>query len=109
MEMIRNFNEFSTVCKVIAGQLHTMVECDWLPEYKIGYVTFMTDKFGGSYALLHYDYFTNVVTYFKGHPTMEREIQTYQDLFETVQEDMYNMMENRDLEAIGEMINAEYD
>lgn len=109
MELIRNFEEFSTLCKIIAAQLRTMVECTPYPDYNWGAVDFMTDKFGGCYTLLHYDYFTNVVTYFKGHPTREREIRTFADLFETVQDDMYATLENRDLDAVYEMVNAEYD
>lgn len=102
-----NFSDFANTCKIIANNLHTMVEVKDYSQYGFGKVAFMTDKFGGTYVFLHFDMETGHITNWYGHPEA-REINDLSFLSYFVKSEMEKMLKSRDLEEISDRINTEY-
>lgn len=92
----------------IAERLHTMVDVKIYTEYNFAQVTYMTDKFGGSYASYHIDLSTGVVTLNYGYNDAHimSDMNEIEDITMTK---MQEMLEKRDLKYISDMINSEYD
>ena len=59
---INSFNELANICKIIAVGYNTMCEIKEYPQYDFAQICYMTDKFGGTYTILHYDYGTGKLT-----------------------------------------------
>lgn len=106
-EYITSFWELVDVCSRIANELQTMIEVKEYPQYNWGGISFMTDKFGGTYVNLHYDYNTGVVTNWFGSEDAQ-EIYDEDQLRELVKREMNRMLQDRDLSYIYEMVNSEY-
>ena len=102
-----SFESFSNLCKEIANNLHTMCEVKEYPEYGWAAIAFMTDKFGGTYINLHYNLHTNEIINWYGHKNA-REIKDISFLSYFVRSEMEKEMKARDINAVYEMINAEY-
>lgn len=106
-EYVTSFREFAEICKQIAYDLHTLVEIREYPQYDWASVIFETDKFGGSYLGLHYDYNTGVVTAEYGTDRAQ-EIYDEDQLRALVKRERDYMLQHRDMQYISDMINAEY-
>ncbi len=104
---VNSFGLFVSVCKLLAEKLHTLEEHTETPEYNWGQVAFMTDKFGGVYAIFNFDTRTNEVTFMKGHPEQE-QVTSLEQLIKLIKTTRKRMEKVRDLKAVGQMINAEY-
>ena len=101
-----NFNEFTNICKNIANDLNTMVEVKDYSKHGWAQVVFMTDKFGGTYAIFHFDTNTNEVK-MQGL-VKDTVIRNEEQLRMTVKFNLNKMLENRDITEIYERINDEY-
>ena len=101
------FENFVSVCKEIANNLQTICEVKEYPEYGWAAIAFMTDKFGGTYINLHYDFQTNEIVNWYGHKDA-REIKDISFLSYFVKNEMEKEMKARDLNAVYNMVNAEY-
>lgn len=104
---VNSFGLFVSVCKLLAEKLHTLEEHTESPEYNWGQVAFMTDKFGGVYAIFNFDTRTNEVTFMKGHPEQE-QVTSLEQLIKLIKTTRKRMEKVRDLKAVSQMINAEY-
>lgn len=91
----------------IAKRLHTMVKINVYQEYGFAQVAYMTDMFGGVYAIFHVDLNTGVTIY-DYHGNDELKIDNFEMLEMIVKEKMNEAFESRDLDYIYEMINSEY-
>ena len=96
-------NQFKTIAK----KFHTLVDIKVYPEYNFTSVTYMTDMFGGSYAHFHVDNTTGetVIDYGTPQAISVKEIKKLEEIVETR---MNDMLANRDLNNIYELINSEY-
>lgn len=107
--MIReNYKDLVFACKCLAAFLQTHVEIKEYNEYGWAQIVFMTDKFGGSYTILHYDFGTGNLRKDFGTDN-ELDIDCLSTLYKVVKEDLEKMLKERDLDYISECINAEYD
>jgi len=104
---VNSFGLFVSVCKLIAQDMHTLEEHTECTEYHWGQVAFMTDKFGGVYAIFNFDTRTNDVTYMKGHPE-EEPVTSLEQLIKLTNTARRRLEKVRDLKAVSAMINAEY-
>lgn len=104
---INSFNELAYICKMIAVGYNTMCEIKEYPQYNFAQICFMTDKFGGTYTILHYDYGTDKLTKNFGHEDA-MEIDSINCLFRVVWDDMQAELKARDLDEITALVNAEY-
>ena len=102
-----SFNDFVNTCKTIATNLDTMVEIKEYSNYGWGQVSFMTDKFGGTYVCLHFDMKTGKVINWFGHKDA-REINDLSFLSYFVKNEMEKMLKARNLKEIYNQINNEY-
>ena len=102
-----NFVNFVNICKEIANNLQTICEVKEYAEYGWAAIAFMTDKFGGTYINLHYDLQTNKIVNWYGHKDA-REIKDVSFLSYFVRDEMNKELKSRNLNAIHEMVNAEY-
>ena len=94
--------------KSIASKFHTLIDIKIYPEYGFSTVSYMTDMFGGTYAHFHIDLNTGETTIDHGTP-QQLTINDIEDLESIVESRMNDMIENRDLDYISELINSEYD
>lgn len=94
-------------CENIAKELHTMMEAKKYDRYGWASIAFMTDKFGGVYAHLHYDLNNNKVVNWYGMDK-ETEITDLQQLKELVRVERDKLLKERDMYEIYEQVNNEY-
>ena len=94
--------------KSIASKLHTLIDIKIYPKYGFSTVSYMTDMFGGTYAHFHIDLNTGETTIDYGAP-QQLTINDIKDLEAIVESRMNDMIKNRDLNHIYELINSEYD
>jgi len=107
--MIReNYQDLFLSCKVIAACLETIVEIKEYKEYGWANIAFMTDHFGGVYAIFHYDYGTMELRKDYGKEE-ELDIDRIKTLYDIVKEENEKAMKARDFEALSEFINDQYD
>ena len=102
------YQDLVFACKVLAAMLETHVEITEYPKYGWVSIVFQTDKFGGCYTILHYDLGTGELRKNYGRHD-ELDIDRLSTLYQVVKEDLDHELKVRDLEYIGECINAEYD
>ena len=91
----------------IAERLHTMVKVNVYEKYGWAQVAYMTDAFGGTYAIFHVDLNTGE-TVLNYHEKNELTIENFEMFEKIVKENMEEMLKNRDMNYITEMINSEY-
>lgn len=102
-----NFQEFVKVCKTIGNNLNTIVEVKDYSQYGFGQVSFMTDRFGGTYVCLHYDMNNKEVVNWYGEKN-ERRINDISFLSYFVKDEMKKALKGRNLDEVYESVNAEY-
>ena len=102
-----SFNELTSICKNLASELHTMMEVHEYTQYGWAAISFMTDKFGGTYVHLHYDLKTGVVTNWYGSDHA-RVVETLDQLRMMVKYYMKKMLKARDMKALSDFINEQY-
>lgn len=104
--MFKNFEEFKTICEKIANDLHTMVEVHDYNEYGFGTAAFMTDKFGGVYANIKYDFDTNIVSdnFLKENNTFSN----YISLVHHIDEQRKKMLLKRNMDEVYDFVNFQY-
>ena len=107
MALFNSFNEFSKFSTDFAKELHTMVDIKDYPEWGFGVVAFMTDKFGGTYAILNYDYKTKELKIDETYGWM-KTMKNKNVLKNIVMYQKAMMERNRNLEEIYDRINEEY-
>lgn len=107
MLRLDNFFDLVLICEVIAEGYNTMVEVKEYKEYGWASICFMTDKFGGIYTNLHYDYRTGELRKNYGRPD-QMIIHDINTLFRVVWDDMQYMLKHRDFKALNEFINDQY-
>lgn len=110
--MFKNFLEFKEYCQSINNHLlevvgTTIVEFYEYPEYNWCQVAFMTDHFGGIYAIFHYNMITGEITYNYGHPTAIKMVNKNM-IEDQVRLQLYYMLEHRDFDALSDFINSQY-
>ena len=107
--MIREkYSDMVFACKVLAAMLETQVKIQEYPEYGWVSIVFQTDNFGGVYTILHYDLGTGELR--KDYGTeKELDIDRLSALYKIVKEDMEKMLKARDMEAVSDFINSQYD
>ena len=107
--MIREkYEDLVFACKCLAVFLETQVVIKEYREYGWVSIVFQTDNFGGCYTCLHYDLCTGELRKDFG-TDRELDIDRLSTLYKIVKEDLERMLKERDLEAVSEFINAEYD
>ena len=107
--MIREtYKDLVFACKCLAAFLETHVDIKEYKEYGWAQIAFETDKFGGTYTILHYDFGTGNLRKDFG-TDKELDIDRLSTLYKVVKEDLEHMLEVRDLDYISECINDEYD
>ena len=105
---INSYKHLMAICENLADSLHTEVKMQDYPECGWASVFFQTDNFGGCYTLLHYDHLSGVLT--KDYGTDKAKvIDTVEQLHSIVKEDLKYMLANRDMAAVSEFINSQYD
>ena len=105
MKTTANFNEFSNICKNIAAELDTIVKIKNYENYGFAQVSFMTDNFGGTYAIFKFDHKTKEVKWYEfGN---EKTISDEHQLRMFIKLNLNKMLEERDLDEIYNKINAE--
>ena len=107
MTTTMNFNELTNVCKNLASDLHTMVEVSDYTEYGWSAISFMTDKFGGTYVNLHFDHKTGEVVNWYGSKKA-RKVESIDQLKMMVKYYMKKMLKARDMKALSDFINSQY-
>lgn len=107
--MIRvNYPDLVLACKCLAAFLKTNVDIKEYIYYGWAQIAFKTDNFGGVYTILHYDFGTGNLRKDFG-TEKELDIDCLSTLYEIVKEDMEKMLEARDMEAVSDFINSQYD
>ena len=89
-----NIHRLIAICEEIADRLETNVSVSNYPEYGYSMIEFYTDKFGGYYVCLHYDYNTGVVTNWYGEE-YAYEVHTVDQLEKLVERELYRELEGR--------------
>lgn len=102
-----DFEKFSNECKKIAKKLNTIVEIKPYLDYGWVSVCYMTDKFGGTYANIHVDLHTGEMV-LDFNEANAFKIKNMDVLEAIVFIKMNDMLKNRDMNTISELINDEY-
>lgn len=89
-----NIHRLIAICEEIADRLQTNVSVSNYPEHGYSMIEFYTDKFGGYYVCLHYDYNTGVVTNWFGEE-YAYEVHTVDQLEKLVERELYRELEGR--------------
>ena len=101
------YEDLVFACKCLAAFLQTIVEIKEYPKYGWSSIVFMTDRFGGVYTILHYDFGTGNLK--KNFGTdKELDIDCLRTLYQVVKGDLERILKERDFEDIYERINEEY-
>ena len=103
---MKTFNDFASLCKTIADNLHIMVEVKDYSKYGFGQASFMTDVFGGTFVCLHFDMKTCQITNWFGCED-ERRINDIGFLSYFIKDEMKKMNNARNIEEINDRINEE--
>ena len=107
MALFNSFNNFADFSIDLANELHTMIDVKDYPEWGFGVVAFMTDKFGGTYAIFNYDYKKKELKLNENKDQMK--IMKNKNVLKNIVMYKKAMMEkNRNLEEIYDRINEEY-
>ena len=102
-----NIEDYFVIYNEIAEKFHTIVKINVYKKYNWAQVAYMTDMFGGVYAIFHIDLNTGVTIY-DYHGNDELKIDNFEMFEMIVKEKMNKMLESRDLDYIYDMINSEY-
>ena len=107
--MIREkYSDLVFACKCLAAFLETQVDIREYRDYGWVSIVFMTDHFGGCYTLLHYDLRTGNLRKDFG-TEKELDIDCLSTLYKIVKEDLEHELKVRDMQAVSDFINSEYD
>lgn len=102
-----SYQEMVSICEGIAKEYHTMFETHDYSEYGWASLSFMTDKFGGTYVHIHYDHKTGEMVNWFGHKNA-RKVENVEQLRMMVKYCMKKELKARDMHALSEFINSQY-
>ena len=102
-----SYQEMVSICEDIAKEYHTMFETQDYAEYGWASLSFMTDKFGGTYVHIHYDHKTGEMVNWFGHKNA-RKVENVEQLRMMVKYCMKKELKARDMHALSEFINSQY-
>lgn len=104
---MNNYTELVSICKRIAQEIGTMMEVKDYLQFGWSRITFMTDKFGGSYMGVNFNHNTLEAVFclcaYEG-----QKVDGIVALVDRVREEKAKMEAARDLEAVYAHINEEY-
>lgn len=97
-------DSFKVLTAKIAKDLFTMIDYREDEDNGISFAYFETDKFGGTYAGIRFFHKTGIID-----DSFTGEILTLDGLKAYVEKNMKEMLASRDMDAVCEMINSQYD